>query len=268
MNNHPIGILDSGVGGLTVLRAIAQELPQESFVYIGDSQNTPYGEKSEEAVYELAKNLVEFLIAKKVKAIVIACNTITVSCLDRLRIDYPEMPLIGTVPVVKSAAALSKKKHIGILSTTRTAQSDYQKHLIEEFADGCVVLNYGTDKLVPLIEQGKLGGEKLQGVLRQVLAPFLKENIDTLALGCTHFPLVRNEIQQLLGPEVQLLDSGEAIARQLRRVLERNTNLATEKSGEIAIYTTGNMQIAKNLAISTIEKQPLTVRHILLNNDY
>src|SRR5262245_22974677 len=126
MNNHPIGVLDSGLGGLTVLSSIVKELPNEQFIYIGDSKNTPYGKKTEEEIYHLSKRLIEFLLQKKVKLIVVACNTITVSCLERLRTDYPDMPIVGTVPVIKTAAAVSKNKCIGILSTTRTAQSDYQ----------------------------------------------------------------------------------------------------------------------------------------------
>src|SRR5579872_6017265 len=108
MKNHPIGILDSGLGGLTVLASIARELPNESFVYAGDSANTPYGTKSEEEIYSRAKKLIEFLKDKQVKLIVIACNTITVSCLDKLRTDYPEIPIIGTVPVIKTAAEVTK----------------------------------------------------------------------------------------------------------------------------------------------------------------
>src|SRR6266480_7134956 len=143
MNNNPIGILDSGVGGLTVLQALVHELPHESAIYNGDSHNTPYGAKSEEEIYRLSKRLIEFLLKKEVKLIVIACNTITVTCLDKLRSEYPNVPIVGTVPVIKTAAEVSKNKRIGILSTTRTAQSTYQKRLIEEFANGCTVFNHG-----------------------------------------------------------------------------------------------------------------------------
>lgn len=263
MNNNPIGILDSGVGGLTVLHAIIQELPHESIVYIGDSKNTPYGAKSEEEIYLLAKKLIEFLITKKVKLIVIACNTITVSCLERLRIDYPALPIIGTVPVVKMAAVNSHNKRIGILSTTRTAQSDYQRHLIEEFAKGCTVFNQGTDELVPLIEQGRQESEEMKTILRKVLAPFSKEHIDTLALGCTHFPLVKKHMQSILGKDVQLLDSGGAIARQVRRVLEHNKALSIEQEAKITIYTTGDLDIAKKLIVNIVKKKPIAVDKIL-----
>jgi len=267
MNNHPIGILDSGVGGLTVLGEIVRELPDESFLYIGDSKNTPYGPKSPEEIYLLAKRLVEFLLAKHVKLIVVACNVITVSCLDQLRNDYTEVPIIGTVPVIKTAAQISKAKHIGILSTTGTAKSDYQKHLIEEFSNGCIVFNYGTDKLVPLIEQGKVESAEMATVLQEVLKPFSKEYIDVLALGCTHFPFLKKQMEQILGPDVKLLDSGGAIARQVRRVLEHNNALTTGKGENVMIYTTGNMHIAKNLAASTIKERLVTVEEIILDND-
>jgi len=267
MKNNPIGILDSGVGGLTVLSAIVKELPDESYVYIGDSQNTPYGEKTEEEIYHLSKRLMEFLLHNNVKLIVIACNTITVSCLERLRTDYPDIPIVGTVPVIKTAAAVSKSKRIGILSTTRTAQSDYQKHLIEEFANDCEVFNLGTDALVPLIEQGKIESSEMATRLREVLKAFSSEHIDTLALGCTHFPFLEKQMQQVLGSAVQLLDSGGAIARQVKRVLLYNDSLSSQKDGEIMIYTTGNMHIAKSLAQSILEKKQINVQEVRLNND-
>ncbi len=202
MNNHPIGILDSGLGGLTVLQAIARELQNESFVYIGDSVSTPYGAKSPDEIYKLAKRLIEFLLQQEVKLIVIACNTITVTCLDKLRSDYSQIPIVGTVPVIKTAAEVSKNKYIGILSTTQTAQSDYQKHLIETFANGCTVFNHGTDALVPLIEQGQLESSEMTAALQSVLQVFKNEKIDALALGCTHFPFLEKQMQTILGSNV------------------------------------------------------------------
>jgi glutamate racemase len=267
MNNHPIGVLDSGLGGLTVLQAIVKELPHESFFYIGDSKNTPYGAKSSEEIYQLSKRMIEFLLKKDIKLLVIACNTITVSCLDRLRNDYPHIPIVGTVPVIKTAAEVSKNKRIGILSTTRTAQSDYQKHLVEEFANGCEVFNFGTDALVPLIEQGKADSSEMATTLTEVLKPFSNEHIDTLALGCTHFPFLEKQMQQILGSDVMLLDSSGAIARQVKRVLEHNNALASEEAGEIMIFTTGNMQIAKDLALSALGEKQITIQEARLKSD-
>lgn len=264
MNNYPIGILDSGVGGLTVLAAITQELPHESIIYVGDSANTPYGVKSEEEIYIRAKQLVEFLITRKVKLIVIACNTITVSCLDKLRIDYPDIPLIGTVPVVKTASTVSKSKRIGILSTTGTAKSEYQKKLIEEFAGECTVFNHGNDALVPLLEAGEEASEEMDSVLKKALHTFQEEKVDTLVLGCTHFPFLEKKMSDILGPQVQLLDSGGAVARQVRRVLQQNNALIKDHEANVSIFTTGNIHIAEKLLYSIIKGQQISFEKVSL----
>lgn len=255
MNNNPIGILDSGLGGLTVWKEVVKLLPHESIMYIGDSLNTPYGAKSEEDIYRLSKKIVDFLLSKHVKLIVIACNTITVSCLDKLRDDYPDIPIVGTVPVVKTAVERTKNNRIGILSTTRTATSTYQRNLINEFAGGCDVFVHGTDELVPMIEKGEVEGERINLVLKKVLTQFQKEQVGTIALGCTHFPFLKQQMQEILGPEVTILDSGAAIARQVKRVLENNNALTEQKHPTYEFYTTGNPAIAKKLLASKIIEQ-------------
>ncbi len=247
MNNNPIGILDSGVGGLTVWREIVRELPHESTVYIADSKNTPYGAKTPDEIYLLSKRMVDFLLAKQAKLIVVACNTITVSCLDRLRNDYPSIPLIGTVPVVKTAVEKTTNKRIGILSTTRTANSSYQQELINKYAKGCQVSNIGTDALVPLIEQGIVDGSQIDAVLREVLTPFIYQEVDTVALGCTHFPFVRKMIEADLGTGVKVLDSGAAIGRQVRRVMKHNGIAHNNESVQYEFSTTGETDIMQRL---------------------
>jgi glutamate racemase len=263
MTNKPIGILDSGIGGLSVYKEIIALLPHESTVYIGDSALTPYGRLSEDVIFEQSKKLVSFLLTKDVKLIVVACNTITVSAIAKLRETFGHLPIIGTVPVVKTAAATTRAKSFGILSTTRTANSDYQKKLIEQFAQGHTVLNLGTDELVPLIERGVLEGEQIETVLKKVLAPFQQEHIDTLALGCTHYPFLRNEMQKILGKEVTVLDSGAAIARQVKRVLEERDAVVSEGAPEREFYTTGNAgeidRIAKKLLDATITTTKVTL---------
>lgn len=255
MKDTPIGVLDSGLGGLTVWKEIVALLPNESTVYIADSKNTPYGARHTDEIYHLSKKMIEFLIPKGVKLIVVACNTITVSCLDRLRNDYPDIPIVGTVPVVKTAALVTNNKQIGVLSTTHTAKSQYQKKLISQFANGCVVHTHGTDELVPLIEQGVLSGEKVTQVLKTVLSKFQKERVDTIALGCTHFPFLRAQMQQILGPQVRLLDSGPAISRQVKRVLANNDELAKQTDPDYAFYTTGNPVIANTLLHGIIAEE-------------
>jgi glutamate racemase len=259
MHNQPIGILDSGVGGLTIWKEITVLLPHESIIYIGDSKNTPYGQFNADKTHKLAKKLVKFLLSKNSKVIVIACNTITVSCLDKLRIEFPQVPIIGTVPVIKTAAQITKNKKIGILSTTYTAKSAYQKQLIEKFANHCRVFEHGTDELVPLIEKGELGGEKINDILQKTLNKFKKEGIDTLALGCTHFPFVSADLRRILGDDVRLLDSGAAIARQVQRVLEKNNSLTHKSKSKYEFFTTGTVKnfekVANTLGKGTITKK-------------
>ncbi len=255
MRNRPIGILDSGIGGLTVLKEIAKELPQESLIYIGDSLNTPYGNRSSVEIYNLSKKLVNFLLQKKVKLIVVACNTITVNSINALRADFPDIPFVGTVPVVKTAAAVTKNKKIGILSTTQTATSEYQKKLIKTFTNGHKVINLGTDKLVPLIEQGELTGKNIEVELLKILSIFKQEDIDTIALGCTHFAFLRTRIKRILGPKVQILDSGPAIARQVRRILQNNEALSATKSPVHSFYITSNPESAQKTAARFFENK-------------
>lgn len=241
MNNKPIGILDSGVGGLSILQKITSSLPHESIIYIADSKNCPYGSKSKEEIFKLSKRLIEFLLTKEAKLIVIACNTITVTNIDRLRKEFPQIPLIGIVPVVKTATSISKNKKIGILSTTQTAKSKYQKRLIQQFAKNCEVINIGTDTLVPFIERGDIDSLAFKSILQKELQPFLESGIDVLALGCSHFPFIKTHIQEIVGPKVQILDSSGAVARQIKRVLENNDILSSAKQNQkYEFYTTGN----------------------------
>lgn len=243
MDNRAIGILDSGIGGLTVAREIVRLLPQEDIVYIGDRKNAPYGVRSKNEILDLSRRMVDFLIGKNVKAIVAACNTITVNCLDDLRKEYTGTPIIGTVPVVKTAVKTTRNRRIGILSTKATADSRYQKELIAKFAGDCVVVSIGTDKLVPLIEKGDVEGSGFLPVLNDVLRIFKEKEVDTLALGCTHFPYIRAQIQKHLGKDVEVLDSGEAIARQVRRVLEANRTFGTKRKVKYEFYFSGDTNL-------------------------
>ena len=248
MNKSPIGVLDSGIGGLSIWKEIVKKLLHESTVYIADSENCPYGIKTEKEIYRLSKRMVKFLIQKKVKLIVIACNTITVVCLDRLRKNFPNIPIIDTVPVVKTASEKTKNGRVGILSTKQTAGSKYQKDLIKKFCKGLRVLNLGTDRLVPLIERGVVSGIKINKILKEELKPFIDFKADVLVLGCSHFPLLKKEIGQVLGKNVQVLDSGGAIARQTKRILKSNNSLSDYEKSVHLLYTTGDPVRFKKVA--------------------
>ncbi len=241
MKKKPIGVIDSGVGGLSVWKEIVALLPHESTLYLGDSKYVPYGTRTKEEILRLSRRLVKHLLAQDVKIIVIACNTITVSALEELRNEFPRVPLIGTVPVVKRAVEVSKNGRIGILSTIATANSKYQKNLIKEHAQNYTVINKGTDALVPLVEKGDIKGDMISNALRKDLENFMAEDIDVLALGCTHFPFVEKEMKKILGKQVTLLNSGSAIARQVYRVLEHN-NIVSTGVAEHIFYTTGDQK--------------------------
>jgi len=267
MNSRPIGIIDSGVGGLSIWQKIVSQLPMESTIYLADSKNIPYGSKTQEQIYKLAKQMLAFLLKKNVKAIVLACNTVTVSCLAKLREDFPQVPIIGTVPVIKTAAEKTINKKIGILSTTYTAKSDYQKNLIQSFADGCEVINLGTNQLVPLVEKGEIQGEEIDKILEKELKEFKDKGVDTIVLGCSHFPFLRNAIQKIAGDKVVILESGDAIARQTKRVLENTNNLTSEKTPFYLFYTTGDIDRFSRASSELLHKN-IKAENVVLENNF
>ncbi len=253
--NQPIGIIDSGIGGLSITSTLIKKLPKESFIYLADSKNCPYGEKPSEEIHRLTKIMVDFLLKKDIKLLVIACNTITVTCIDRLRKDYPNLPIIGIVPVIKTAVEKTKNKKIGIFSTLVTAKSKYQKDLINNFANDCSVLNLGSERLVPLIERRDF--ESVGEVLKTELKPFKKAQIDTLALGCSHFPLIKKQMQKYL-PNVLILDSSEAVARQVERILRKENLLSKSTISSYNFFTTGDLQALSYFAEKLTNKAKLS----------
>ncbi|MBI3984932.1 MAG: glutamate racemase [Candidatus Levybacteria bacterium] len=236
---NPIGIIDSGVGGLSIASSLIKKLPNESFIYVADSKNCPYGQNTREEIYKLTTKMINFLLKQKIKLLVIACNSITVSCINDLRRDYSNLPIVGIVPVIKTAVEKTKNKRIGIFSTLITANSSYQKDLIEKFAKDVFVLNKGSLSLVPLIEN--LNFEAVDGVLEKELESFKKGNVDTLALGCSHFPLIKDRIQKHL-PGVLILDSTEAVSRQVERILAHENLLSKTNNSSYNFYTTGDLK--------------------------
>ena len=253
--NEPIGIIDSGVGGLSIASVLIKSLPHESFIYLADSKNCPYGEKPSEEIHRLTKKMVNFLLKRNIKLLVVACNTITVTSIQKLRKDYPNLPIVGIVPVIKTAREKTKNGKIGIFSTSATANSSYQKDLIEKYANDCSVLNLGSSTLVSLIE--KLDFEAIDQVLGKELAPFKDSNIDVLALGCSHFPLIKNQIQKYL-PKVLILDSSAAVSRQVQRILEHNNLLSNSKNPSYNFFTTGDLKALKYFAEKLTNKAKLS----------
>ncbi|MEW6086733.1 MAG: glutamate racemase [bacterium] len=223
---QPIGILDSGAGGLTIAKEIVNLLPFEDIIYFGDNLYCPYGDKTIEEIRNLSARLVKYFIGQNCKLVVVACNTATVAGIDYLRSKF-DIPLVGVVPVVKTAANLTKTNTFGVIATKFTIESNYQKELIRKFAPDKRVINQPCPGIVELIEKNNIKKNEIEieGLLRKYLTPLLKEKIDVLALGCTHYALVRNLIQKITGPGIHILDSGEAVACQVKRVLTNNNQL-------------------------------------------
>lgn len=222
----PVGVFDTGVGGLTILHEMLRELPDERFVYFGDTGNCPYGVRPEREIQALSIAAVRVLVDHGAKIIVVACNTASVSALKELREAFT-IPIVGVVPAVKPAAERTRVGRVGVAATEASARGDYLKRLIAEHANGTEVLAAGCPQLVTLVEAGQLDGPAVEAVVREYISPLLDAGIDELVLGCTHFPALRPVFERVAGPGVELIDSGAAIARQARRILERDDMLAT-----------------------------------------
>lgn len=250
-----IGILDSGFGGLSVYQSITALLPNESTVYIGDHAYVPYGTKTRVAIRRRVKKLIRFLLEKQAELIVIACNTATVAGIDQYRRWFPGVPIIGVVPVVKTAAEVSKTKKIIILSTSFTARSIYQKQLIRKFAVGCRVYNLGCPNLVSFVEKAKLRGSLIEKELRTVLNPAVRSGADVIALGCTHYPFLRDQIRGIVGQDIALLDSGGAVARHVSRILEQNHIRSSAPHCTHTFYSTRKWIAASGIASTLLQKK-------------
>lgn len=224
LNNSPIGIFDSGVGGTSIWKEIAKMLPNENTIYLSDSKNAPYGEKSVDSIIALAKKNTDFLIDQGCKLIVVACNTATTNTISYLREHYT-IPFIGIEPAIKPASLHTKTNIIGILATKGTLSSA----LFEKTSSSIRALNdikevIGTG-LVELIESGKITSTEMHLLLEKYLHPLLKANIDVLVLGCTHYPYLIPQIKKIVGDNVQIIDSGEAVARQTKAILAKHNLL-------------------------------------------
>lgn len=244
----PIGVFDSGVGGLSVLRHIRAQLPDEHLIYFADQGFAPYGGKPEAVLVERSLAIADFLLARGVKALVVACNTATVAAIKAVRERYPQLPIVGVEPGLKPAAALSLTGKIGVMATERTLSGDKFLALMTQIASAshAEFLLQPCIGLVDLIEQGDCDGPSTVTLLERYIAPLLEQNADTLVLGCTHYPFVRPAIERLLAragkSEVSLIDTGEAVARQLLRLVT-NAQLLRQperQPARLLAYTSGD----------------------------
>ncbi len=247
MSNQPIGIFDSGVGGTSIWKEIHSLLPYEHTIYLADSKNAPYGPKGKEKIIELSVKNTELLMQKGCKLIVVACNTATTNAVDYLRKHY-KIPFIGIEPAIKPAALKSKTKSVGILATKGTLSSALFNKTSDLFARGINIIEQDGDGIVQLIENGKLNSVEMNGLLELYLKPMKDANIDYLVLGCTHYPYIIPQLIELLPAHVRIIDSGEAVAKQTKAVLEKNELLnTTVLNTNSEFYTNGNPEVLKQL---------------------
>lgn len=235
-----IGIFDSGVGGLSVLRALRQELPQTRCIYLADQLHVPYGPRPLEEVRCFSETITRWLLARGARLVVVACNAASAAALQFLRQKYPDVPFVGMEPAVKPAAQWTHTGVVGVLATPATFQGALYASVIERFAQGVKVLTDTCPGLVGQIEAGLLDAPDTRAILERALHPMLAAGVDTIVLGCTHYPFVIPLIQQITGPAVQVIDPAPAVARQARRLWEREGLLSPSPAAGIEFYTSGN----------------------------
>ncbi len=238
---QPIAVFDSGVGGLSVLRHIRAQLPHEQLIYLADQINVPYGSRSLAEIRTFSEAITSFLLELGAKLIVVACNTASGAALTHLRQTFPDVPFVGMEPAVKPAAAQTKRGKVGVLATAGTFKSQRYEALMARFARGVQVFESPCLGLVELIESGQTDSEAVERLLRACVLPMLAEGVDTLVLGCTHYPFVRPLLSQIVGPDITIIDPAPAIARQTTRLLERHDLLnPAARPGAALAFTTGD----------------------------
>ena len=243
---NPIGVFDSGIGGTSIWREIHDLLPNEDSIYLADSKNAPYGQKSKEEIIGLCIKNTEFLLNLNCKIIVVACNTATTNAIEELRVKY-DVPFVGIEPAIKPAAINSEKNRIGILATQGTLNSKLFIQNVEKFNNTKIIEQIGHG-LVTLIENGEINSAQMDKLLRNYLQPMIDAKIDYLVLGCSHYPYLIPQIKKIIPEEIKIIDSGEAVARQVKNVLIKNDLLNNKgNKGNCIFYTNSNPRALKDI---------------------
>ena len=242
--SKPVAVFDSGVGGLSVLRHIRSLLPKESIIYIADQMHVPYGPRTQQELIQLSRAITRFLLSQQAKMVVVACNTATAAALKDLREQFPEIPFVGMEPAVKPAAQQTKSGKVGVLATVQTLSSERYASLMHRFASHVQVLENPCVGLVDKIEAGEIAVNGTESLLRSCLDPMLASGVDTVVLGCTHYPFVLPLIEAIVGTAVTIIDPAPAVARQTARIVQKH-NLETTATTPptIRMMTTGPVSV-------------------------
>jgi glutamate racemase len=245
-NNNPIGLFDSGIGGTSIWKEIHQLLPNENTIYLADSKNAPYGKRTKQEIIELCFKNIDFLLSQNCKMIVVACNTATTNAINEIRAKY-KIPIIGIEPAIKTAANKTETQTIGILATKGTLNSELFNRQVESYTNIKVIEQVGYG-LVELIEEGKIDSPEMANLLTSYLEPMIKANIDYLVLGCSHYPYLVPAIKKIIPENIKIIDSGEAVARQTKAILEKNNLLNTSENKSTRVfYTNSDAAVLKKI---------------------
>jgi len=220
LQHRPIGVFDSGVGGLSILRSMRQSLPSEDLIYFGDQRHVPYGARPREQIQSFSEAITRFLLKQRAKLIVVACNAASAAALKYLRKKFPRIPFVGMEPAVKPATEHTHSGVVAVLATPATFQGELYASVVERFGRGVEILQDTCPGLVARIEAGDLSGPRTRAILEAALLPMLEKKIDTVVLGCTHYPFVIPLIEEIVGPGVRVIDPAPAVARQAARLLK------------------------------------------------
>ena len=245
VNNQPIGLFDSGIGGTSIWQAIHQLLPHEDSIYLADSKNAPYGQKTKEEIVHLSFKNTELLLELNAKLIVVACNTATTNAITELRAKY-DVPFIGIEPAIKPAALNSRTQTIGILATKGTLNSELFNKSVESFQDIKIIEQIGYN-LVGLIENGEINSPEMNQLLHSYLQPMIDADIDYLVLGCSHYPYLIPQIKKILPEKIHIIDSGEAVARQTQKIIDEKTGRHEIGNGKAIFYTNSNPKVLSEI---------------------
>jgi glutamate racemase len=253
MSGAPIGLFDSGVGGLSIWRQVVHALPSESLFYVADQANVPYGHRSADEIQANSLGIADYLVAQGCKAIVVACNTASAVALEPLRQRFPQLPILGLEPAVKPAVQLTRSGVVGVMATPATFQGQLYRATVGRYATAVHVVEQVCVGLAELVEQGDLEGPDCDARLMGYLQPMLDAGADTIVLGCTHYPFVIESIRRLVGPAMAVLDPAPAVARHLADVLGQAGLLATDPAGALAPrFATTADPLAFNRALSRL----------------
>jgi len=255
-NNNPIGLFDSGIGGTSIWKEIHQLLPNENTIYLADSKNAPYGQKTKEEIIHLSYKNTEFLLEQNCKLIVVACNTATTNAIKELRAKY-KVPFIGIEPAIKPAALHSKTQKIGILATKGTLNSELFYKNVEQFQDIQILEQIGYS-LVELIENGQINSAEMEELLHKYLSPMVQSNIDYLVLGCSHYPYLIPQIKKILPPNITIIDSGQAVAKQTKKILQESVGLRESSNASNSVFYTNTNPIVLSEILEN--KYPIIVK--------